>query len=290
MLVLTSALESLRIARVHRFAVLWRITRTDGQVLRFTTHDRPIEYAGNVYTPAGGLETTAKQRLDGLRDRNWEAKGIIVSDAITFDDLVKGKYRKAKIEMMLVDWRYPWADPFEISSYWVISTTFNGEFWEAQVEGLTHKLKMSVGRVYGRTCDVWAFGDERCAAEGGGVTGEAAWTNSGTVTAINTPRRDFNTTLTQTTNWYKRGYVKFTSGLNNGLTMEVNKSYGTAGRIVLWLPMPYDIAVGDTFNVVAGCDRLFSTCRDKFNNVINFRGFPWIPGTDKTLRTPDAKT
>jgi uncharacterized phage protein (TIGR02218 family) len=119
---------------------------------------------------------------------------------------------------------------------------------------------------------------------------EADFTFSGSVTAVNVARRDFQTTVSQTTNYFKRGYVKWTSGDNTGLTMEVNKSFGTAGRIVLWLPMPYNVAVGDTFNVVAGCDRLYSTCINKFDNVVNFRGFPWIPGTDAVLRTPDAKT
>ena len=48
------------------------------------------------------------------------------------------------------------------------------------------------------------------------------------------------------------------------------------------------IAVGDTFVVTAGCDKRFATCRDRFNNAANFRGFPHIPGNDFIIRIPNA--
>jgi hypothetical protein len=35
-----------------------------------------------------------------------------------------------------------------------------------------------------------------------------------------------------------------------------------------------------------GCDRELGTCRDRFANVANFRGFPHIPGNDFVLRYP----
>lgn len=35
-----------------------------------------------------------------------------------------------------------------------------------------------------------------------------------------------------------------------------------------------------------GCDRSLATCRDRFGNVANFRGFPHIPGNDFVLRYP----
>ena len=49
--------------------------------------------------------------------------------------------------------------------------------------------------------------------------------------------------------------------------------------------MPNNIAAGDTFNAVAGCDKTFETCVAKFNNAVNFRGEPHVPGMDKMLAT-----
>ncbi len=55
-----------------------------------------------------------------------------------------------------------------------------------------------------------------------------------------------------------------------------------------------DAVLGDARCTVAhehpefgeGCDRQLSTCRDRFGNVANFRGFPHIPGNDFVLKYP----
>ena len=57
-------------------------------------------------------------------------------------------------------------------------------------------------------------------------------------------------------------------------------------HIDLWQQMAEALAVGDTFVVTAGCDKRFTTCRDRFANTVNFRGFPSIPGNDFLIRYP----
>ena len=54
-------------------------------------------------------------------------------------------------------------------------------------------------------------------------------------------------------------------------------------RLTLFLSMPFPIQVGDTFSVYAGCDKRLTTCIDKFANVTNFRGEPYVPGQDAFL-------
>ena len=55
----------------------------------------------------------------------------------------------------------------------------------------------------------------------------------------------------------------------------------TGGAFVLAFAVPFNIAVGDTFSVVPGCrHRRTEDCKNKFSNVINFRGFPDVPGND----------
>ena len=57
-----------------------------------------------------------------------------------------------------------------------------------------------------------------------------------------------------------------------------------------------DAVLGDARCTVAhghpnfglGCDRALATCRDRFGNVANFRGFPHVPGNDFVLRYPQA--
>lgn len=83
--------------------------------------------------------------------------------------------------------------------------------------------------------------------------------------------------------YFDSGLITFTSGANAGLSMEV-KAYAP-GCITLQLPMPYVIDVGDAYTLTPGCTKRFAEdCKAKFNNVVNFRGEPHVPGMDKMLR------
>jgi uncharacterized phage protein (TIGR02218 family) len=87
-------------------------------------------------------------------------------------------------------------------------------------------------------------------------------------------------------NWFDAGKLTFAEGANAGLAMEV-KRHRFDGEIVvieLWQAMPEPLSVGDSFVVTAGCDKRFETCRKRFNNAVNFRGFPHIPGNDFVIR------
>lgn len=65
--------------------------------------------------------------------------------------------------------------------------------------------------------------------------------------------------------------------------MEIKEFANT--QFTLVLPMPNNVAVGDTFNAIAGCDKTIGTCVAKFNNAVNFRGEPYVPDMDKMLAT-----
>ena len=59
---------------------------------------------------------------------------------------------------------------------------------------------------------------------------------------------------------------------------------GEAAHVVsLWTRLASACAIGDRVRVFAGCDKSFETCRTKFNNGINFRGFPHMPGNDHLM-------
>jgi uncharacterized phage protein (TIGR02218 family) len=65
--------------------------------------------------------------------------------------------------------------------------------------------------------------------------------------------------------------------------MEVKSFAG--GSFTLSQLMPKTISVGDSYSVYAGCRKRFlEDCRDKFNNVVNYRGEPYVPGTDQIMQ------
>lgn len=87
--------------------------------------------------------------------------------------------------------------------------------------------------------------------------------------------------------WFDNGFITFTSGVLDGYSFEIKSWDGT--NLVLYLPMPQAPSPGDTFTIEPGCDHTLGAegCQ-KYNNVANFRGEPFIPGPDLYLNYPDA--
>jgi len=281
--------------RVHRWCNLWRITRQDAVTFRFTDHDRPVIFPENgtdqTYTPSGGVNATAYQKTSSLRPDNLEIVGIINDATITASDLRTGKFREAEIDHYLVDWRYPWAGAIQHNRYWIVEVTYNGEEWQAKIEGIGRWLNQNVGEVYGRTCR-HTLGDTAC-----GIN-LASWTDTGEVGAVSN-RRIFtivnvdpgDQAAGRTAGYFQYGLLTFTSGNNSGLAFEVKAHVDLTGTkyIEFYVFAPYTIQAGDRFTVYAGCNKIWGTCKNQFFNQVNFGGFPFIPGNDAMLQTPLSK-
>ncbi|MBF4041879.1 DUF2163 domain-containing protein [Burkholderia pseudomallei] len=84
-----------------------------------------------------------------------------------------------------------------------------------------------------------------------------------------------------TIGYFAYGKVTWLTGQNAGFSMEV-KTF-SPGVVTLAMAMPYPIAVGDTYQIVPGCDRTIGTCFARYNNIVHFRGEPYIPGPDILL-------
>lgn len=87
--------------------------------------------------------------------------------------------------------------------------------------------------------------------------------------------------LTQADDYFSLGTITFSSGANSGISRTI-KRY-VRGVVTLALPLLTAPALGDTFTAYAGCDKQKSTCQAKFNNLNNFRGYPFVPVPDTVL-------
>lgn len=74
---------------------------------------------------------------------------------------------------------------------------------------------------------------------------------------------------------YAQGAIYFETGVNTGASRTI--SSGSSSALALAYPLENTPAVGDTFSVVLGCDHTMATCQNRFNNLTNFRGFPFVP-------------
>jgi uncharacterized phage protein (TIGR02218 family) len=153
-----------------------------------------------------------------------------------------------------------------------------GAAFSAEVRGLSHYLQQPKGRLFQYTCDA-DLGDVRC----GLALAGPAFTGSGVVTVVTSGRAFAASGLeTYGTDWFTRGLVTFTSGAAAGQKIEVRRHtrIGSAVSFDLWQPVRAPLTAGMTFSVTAGCDKTHATCRAKFSNIANYRGFPHMPGND----------
>lgn len=118
-----------------------------------------------------------------------------------------------------------------------------------------------------------------------------SYARGGLVTSSDGPRV-FRAEVTDTRAvdaWFNGGVVTFETGSNKGVSMEVKSWTQDSGQLELFLSLPFNIEPGDIFRVYPGCDKSRVSCAAIFANIINFRGFPDIPGQDDLYRYPDAR-
>ena len=85
----------------------------------------------------------------------------------------------------------------------------------------------------------------------------------------------------KTDTYYDNGQIAFTSGANAGLVKAV-KAY--AGQFFTFnSPLPFVPNAGDSFTAYPGCDKTQSTCTNKFSNLVNFEGFPYVPAPETAI-------
>jgi uncharacterized phage protein (TIGR02218 family) len=106
-----------------------------------------------------------------------------------------------------------------------------------------------------------------------------SFSDNGSALAGSTASAIAVTNLPRAAGAYDLGRVTFTSGANNGLQRSIKSWFVSAGigTLSIWPPLPVAPAPGDTFTAFVGCDKTPATCTAKFNNIANFRGFPYVP-------------
>ena len=278
-----SALQTELDSGVTTLCRCWVVRRRDGVVQGFTDHDADVVLAGITCRAGSGLGASEAVEQLGLAVQGSEISGALADDELSDADLAAGRYDAATVDIYIVDWSEP-------TLYVLMSKCTLGEVrregvaFTAELRSLAHRLTENSGRLYTATCSA-DLGDARCAVD---LT-NAAFHGGGTVAALDGSAIFRASGLDAFADGsFTAGKLTFTSGANDGLAVEVktHRLDASGVHIELWQQMPEAIAVGDAFSVTAGCDQRFATCRDRFANAVNFRGFPHIPGNDFVISYP----
>ncbi len=259
----------------------WRITRADGLAFGFTDHDRVLVFDSTEFEPESGLTASELRSGADLSVDAQDAAGALRSDRITEPDILDGRWDNAEVEL----WRVNWASPTQrvLMRRGAIGQIRRGRHaFVAEIRSMSHILGQTVGRTFQASCDA-ALGDARC-----GVDLEDPAFRSTSTVIENLRDRAFTASSLSgfVPGWFRFGTLTWTTGPNAGRRAEIlghERSDGIAVITLLEAPIR-PVNTGNSFTVRAGCDKRIATCAQKFGNVVNFRGFPHIPGQDTILR------
>lgn len=255
----------------------WRVVRLDGVTLGFTDHDRDLAFEGVTFRAGSGLTAKALQQATGLSVDNTEAAGALSDAAITEADILAGRFDGAEVTAWLVNWVAPEERLVQFRGTLGEITRAGGAF-QAELRGLTEALNRPQGRTIQQGCTA-VLGDRACRFDlttpGYAVERAVEVVEEGRLFRWSSlPGFDDR--------WFEKGRLVVLTGAAAGLSGTVkNDRQGPDGRTVeLWQAILGGIAPGDVVRLEAGCDRRAETCRLKFGNFLNFRGFPHVPGED----------
>ena len=255
----------------------WSVVRKDGVGFGFTDHDRDLSFLGISFKASSGMTARALQQTTGLSVDNTEAIGALSDASVDEADLMAGRFDGAEVRAWLVNWANTGQRIEQFRGNFGEISRSGGAF-KAELRGLTDRLNQPQGRIFQRGCAA-VLGDARCGFN------------------LTTPGYAVDTVITGfdpqgymtfegiggfANGWFERGRVVIQSGLAAGLAgvIKVDRIAGTKRLIGLQHAVGADLLIGDLVQLQAGCDRLADTCRAKFANFANFRGFPHIPGED----------
>lgn len=261
----------------------WAVTRRDGVTFGFTDHDRALNFEGVAFKADSGLTAQALQQSTGLSVDNTEAIGALSDAAISEEDIEAGRFDGAGVRAWLVNWADTDVRWLQFRGT-IGELRRNGGAFFAELRGLTEALNRPLGRVYQKPCTA-VLGDLTCGFDRTtpGYREERAVGQVIEAREFRWP--DLNGFEP---GWFARGRLEMLSGAAKGLWGAIKQDRFEAGvRVIeLWQPLRGGIVAGDMVRLEAGCDKRMETCRLKFNNLVNYQGFPDIPGEDWVMAVP----
>lgn len=287
---ISAPLQALFDTRKFQYCGLYQVDLVTGGSLYYCSGDVDIFWSAQTYS-CGGTTGPFLER-DGNKAKMHQKIGVEV-DTLTFD-IIPGA---ATVQGQ------PFLTACRQGAFDGADVTYSGAYWPQQAyanpitpTGIVVKFAGRVAEVdFSRSLvsftvnshlellnqnmprNLWQSGCVNTLYDASCTLLQSSFQTSGTVSSGSTAS-SINATLAQATGYFDLGILTFTSGANNGVSRTV-KTYtnGSPSTASLIAPFPNVPVPGDTFHIYPGCDKAQATCANKFNNLVNFRGFPFVP-------------
>lgn len=269
---------------IKTLAYGWHIVRSDGITLGFTSHDQSQIVGGIRLSAQPGLTPTKIISSLGTQSDGLDISGALTDDALREEDLENGRWDGARTHIFLYDWQELDADIItlvrgELGEIRRSEGSFNAEFL-----GLTAQLDHEVAPVTSPNCRA-RFGDHHCKLS------QQRFTHEMHVNSIENDTIFFDDSLPGNVGDFAFGELRWLSGPATGLSTFILDSQINSLSLI---EIPHCIAnlsaqessSNMRIEIIMGCDKSITTCSNRFQNSVNFRGEPYLPGNDLLTRYP----
>lgn len=283
----SAALIALLNSQTFQMADLLTFTLKDSTVLRYTSWDTDLIVGGLTFSASGvqfkrgTVRTVVGIEVDSMELTLYALPENMAGDYPIFESLRKGLFDGSRVKVektFMATAGDTTAGSISVFSGRVSGCTLGRS--EASLTVVSDLILLNVQmprNVYQPSCLHTLFDDDMLAlghtATGCGLLKSAFEEHEIAVTGSTVSQ--LSSLSSHVDGYYNLGYIVFTGGLNTGVKRTV-KSF-ISGQFTLVQPLPYVPDLGDPFNAYPGCDHLQSTCQTKFNNILNFRGMPYVP-------------
>jgi uncharacterized phage protein (TIGR02218 family) len=257
----------------------WRLERSDGVTIGFTSHDQDVVFDGLLLRASPGMRPTSIVETLGLDDDGLDIDGALSSDAIRADDLLAGRWDGAHLEIFLFDWSAPDAGRQLLASGELGAISFSGEAFEVEFLGLKQAFNRAVVPQTSPSCRA-TFCDAACGLN------RQRFRRLARLASAQGNRLLFDSQVVAPANAFAYGVLRFLDGPSCGASVDILASDADGVTLLHWPNTPF--VPGSLVELIEGCDKQMSTCATRFANAVNFRGEPYLPGNDLLTRYPGA--
>ncbi|MBN9788638.1 hypothetical protein DMP17_08535 [Pseudonocardia sp. TMWB2A] len=278
---MSGAIAAWLTAPIVPLAWAWKIARSDGMVLGFTSHDRDLVRGGMTYVATPGIAPSALSLSASLDADTMDIAGALTADAISEDDLDAGRWDGAAVTLHIVNWEDADEPMILVAQGSLGAVERKRGAFAAELRTLDAGLDAPVAPETAPGCRA-RLGDSACRVDLAprtrlvrlaGVEGRMVTVESAGDGAINGAA-------------FAYGRLRFVTGPNAGLTGLIVAGAGQSLTLARDPVFPVD--AGTRAEIIEGCDKQLATCAARFGNAVNFRGEPYLPGMDYVTRYPGA--
>lgn len=254
-------------------ASLIKITCNNGDVHAYTDSDIPLTVGGVNFIPAPGLSKLKQHStIESTQVSNQTLESGWVDAPAS--DLIAGVFDEAEIRVSWTSWKNPELGDVPTFVGRLSQITWTDAGFQADIISYLKDLDRTLNILYIPTCRHRLFGSAEVGKAGFCGISASTFTSTGAITSIIANKWVLGISTVKDDAYYTGATITFTSGNNSGLSFEIKNH--ASNQIELYLPTAFLVSNGDTYSITAGCDKTLATCKNRFNNVINFGGFPSI--------------